>query len=173
MVSVRPRFAAALAAGTKTVELRRRFPEVSGGASLALYTTAPVAALTAIGVIEVVDRQPSAVLWERYQTRVGITKEEFDSYFDGCEVGCAVVLRRHHGLANPLSCAELAKAIPGFRAPQAYRFLDLAALGLDAIGRRRPRHAGLLSHHAADALAPDREVRGEPSTPPQAHPVRP
>lgn len=138
MVSVHPRFAAALAAGTKSVELRRRFPDVAAGAPLALYTTAPIAALTGIGVIEVVDRQAPAVLWERYQARAGITRDEFDAYFEGCAVGCAVVLRRHHRVARPLSIGALAEAIPGFRAPQAYRFVDLAALGLDAIGRRRP-----------------------------------
>ena len=45
MLSVRPRFARALLAGTKTAEIRRRFPDVPVGTTVVLYSSSPERAL--------------------------------------------------------------------------------------------------------------------------------
>jgi predicted transcriptional regulator len=125
LVSIHPRFASAISSGTKTVELRRKFPEVQPGTVLVIYVTLPVGAVVGVAIIERVDRGPPAELWEAIEFAAGVSRDEFDRYFKGSDVACAVRLRCYSPLPRAVRLAELSSV--ELKAPQSFRYLQLPA----------------------------------------------
>jgi predicted transcriptional regulator len=126
LLSVAPEFADKIAAGTKTVELRRRFPDVPVGTRVYFYVTLPVGAVTGRALIAQTDCDEPAALWARHHARVGLSHDRFAAYFAGCSRGFAVRLEDHESL-DPVALAVLRSVFPGFVAPQSYRFIHEAA----------------------------------------------
>lgn len=122
VVSIKPKYVQAIAAGKKTVELRRKFPSVKAGMWLVVYATLPVGAVVGMASIAEVDRRSPGELWEAHQQSVGVSKSVFDQYFDGCEEGHAVRLGEFRPL-TPTSVEQMAEILPGFRPPQSYRYM--------------------------------------------------
>jgi predicted transcriptional regulator len=136
LISLHPEFAQAIAAGTKTVELRRKFPDAAPGTWLVIYVTQPVGAVVGMVRIAGVERAPVTTLWSRYRKDVGVLKNEFDAYFRGCEEGYAVKLGERLAL-GPFSVDDMGDFVPGFRPPQSYRYVDANGFeGLRAGARR-------------------------------------
>jgi predicted transcriptional regulator len=123
LLSVAPEFAEKIAAGTKTVELRRRFPDVPLGTWVYLYVTLPVGALTGRARVFAIDADGPPALWARHHAGAGLSLDRFLRYFAGCERGYAVRLHAYETL-DPVALGTLRAALPGFVAPQSYRFLD-------------------------------------------------
>lgn len=127
LVSIKPDFAQAIANGTKTVELRRRFPCVHRGMSLVIYATQPVGGVVGLARIDRVEQATPDTLWAQYSGLVGIDKAAFDRYFDGCATGHAVHLSDFRPLEK-LEIATMAGLVPGFRPPQSFRYLSADTL---------------------------------------------
>src|SRR5690606_5451944 len=120
---LRPEYATAIADGRKTVELRRRFPRSAVGGWLVQYVTLPVAAVVGMSpIIDVRSGSPRS-LWRRYRRDGGISRGAFFDYFEECEIGYAVELGAFKAI-GPLSINDMGELLPGFRAPQSYRFID-------------------------------------------------
>src|SRR5690606_24827530 len=89
-LSIRPRFADQIFAGTKTVELRRVRHKVSPGDAVIVYVSgATKAVLGAFRVAGLYEAAPSSV-WRKFGGKLGLTKTEFDSYFEGREVAFGI-----------------------------------------------------------------------------------
>ena len=127
LVSLRPEFARAIAAGDKTVELRRRFPDLVPGTWLVIYVTKPVGAVVGMVRVEAVVRAPVADLWKQVGDHAGVSRETFFGYFAGCEEGCGVYLGERRSV-GPLFPDDMHAIIPGFRPPQSYRYVQHAGL---------------------------------------------
>lgn len=130
LVSVAPEFAEKIAEGSKTIELRRRFPNVPTGTWMYLYVTLPVGAILGRVKVANIDAGSPSVLWKRHRTKAGISQSRFDEYFEGTSAGFAVRLADYEAIA-PMSLEGLRTAMDGFVAPQSYRFLtsiDQAAI---------------------------------------------
>jgi len=114
LMSIRPEYAAAILAGSKTFELRRRRPSFAPGSRVVVYSSSPDQRL--LGTFEagnIHEESPSKV-WKVVSRTAGITREDFDAYFDGCEIAYAIEVRRPTRLdPKPLR----------FRPPQSYLFL--------------------------------------------------
>jgi predicted transcriptional regulator len=124
LVSIRPTYASKILDGHKTVELRRRFPEVSAvGATILIYSTSPVQAIVGYARIKNVLRLPIAQIWEIYGTAACIAAEHFDAYFDGLDYGFAILLEDVKTLNRQFKAAELKNQF-GFVPPQSFRYLD-------------------------------------------------
>lgn len=123
LLSVAPEFAAKIADGTKTVELRRRFPGVPLGTWVYLYVTLPVGAILGRARVAAIDVDSPARLWQRHREHVGLTRARFDAYYRGSNEGIAVQLAGYEAIV-PKALAALRGALDGFVAPQCYRFLD-------------------------------------------------
>lgn len=123
LISIKPEFVAAIAAGTKTVELRKRFPHVKTGMSLVIYATQPVGAIVGIARIDRVEQATPETLWKQHRHVVGIEQGLFDRYFDGCETGHAVHLSAYTPV-QPLDLKAMASISPGLRPPQSFRYLS-------------------------------------------------
>lgn len=121
LLSIKPRFADAIFAKAKGVELRRVRPRVSAGDLILVYVTSPRCALEgAFEVERVLEARPSA-LWQSVRRTAGITKTEFDDYYRGSKAAYGIVVRRVWKLA-PVSLAALRRA--RIRPPQSYHYID-------------------------------------------------
>ena len=67
LVSVRPIYASKILHGQKTVELRRKFPEVGAtGALILIYSSSPVSAVVGCARIKHVLKLPVSRIWKEY-----------------------------------------------------------------------------------------------------------
>jgi predicted transcriptional regulator len=123
LLSVAPEFADKIGAGTKTVELRRRFPDVTVGTWIYFYVTLPVGAVTGRARVAAIDVDEPGALWARHHAKAGLSRDRFIAYFAGCDRGFAVRLEGYEPL-SPVALAALRLEFRGFVAPQSYRFLD-------------------------------------------------
>lgn len=127
VVSVKPEYARAIAAGKKTVELRRRFPNVQPGAWLILYATLPMGVIVGKALIEAVEHEAPSDIWARHGGAAQVSKGFFDQYYAGRTQGVAVRLGAFIQF-GPLSMAEVRAVLPDFRPPQSYRYLGSEVL---------------------------------------------
>jgi predicted transcriptional regulator len=123
LLSLHPRFAKAIAEGSKTVELRRRFPTTAETGWLILYVTSPISAVVGMIRISRVTEAAPSTLWRHYGSAAVITKKDFDLYFEGCDRGFAIELGELRSF-EPLSQKEMARLVPGFTPPQSFRYIE-------------------------------------------------
>jgi predicted transcriptional regulator len=127
LLSVRPRFAESIMAGTKLAEIRRQRPGVDPGTLMIIYATVPVAAI--IGTARILDIQHGtpADVWSSHRDQVGVSRQEFDEYFSGTASAYALVLTDPQRLACPLTLDNMRSAA-NFHPPRSYRYLTRSAL---------------------------------------------
>lgn len=137
LLSLRPRFATAVAEGRKTVELRRRFPEVAPGTRLVIYATLPVGAVVGMATISHVDHGTPDNIWERHGASVALTRSEFDVYLRGTDSARAVVLIQYTALPVPVPLDRMREL--GVEPPQGFIYLDAKVMaGLTQCGSKQP-----------------------------------
>ncbi|MEX1141104.1 MAG: hypothetical protein WD399_06770 [Thermoleophilaceae bacterium] len=123
LLSVKPRFATLLLDGTKTVEIRRGRVRLEDGATCLLYSSSPERAL--VGTVEVGTTEtghPSDI-WDRWGSRTGLRRDEFDDYLRDCAMATAIVIREVQQLESPIPLDVLRNRREGFVTPQSYRFV--------------------------------------------------
>ncbi len=124
VLSLKPRFAEAILAGTKTVELRRTTPKIEVPMRTLLYASTPVRALLGTCIITSVTSANLADLWREFGSRAGLPHPEFKSYFDGVEVGTALTLAQQQPLTRRVPLQDLRAEPIGFRPPQSFAYVD-------------------------------------------------
>ena len=124
VLSLKPRFAEAILAGDKTVELRRTEPKIVVPTKALLYATTPVRALLGTCVITNVRSADLAVLWNEYGSRSGLLHHEFQQYFEGAEVGAALTLTHPQPFSRKISLQDLRAMPRSFRPPQSFAYVD-------------------------------------------------
>lgn len=121
LLSVKPRFADQIIAGTKTVEFRRSWAAKPVGLAV-IYSSSPVQRL--VGIVDVegtVLASPSAV-WTTCRSRgPGLERKELMEYFRGKSQAYGVLLGGVTLPSKPIPPKSLIKA---FRPPQSYRYLS-------------------------------------------------
>ena len=123
LISIRPRFAEMIFAGTKTVELRRVCPKAEPGDLALVYVSSPAMELRgSFEVGKILTGSPSA-LWKKIGKRTGITRNEFFAYFRGKKVAHALVIKRAWPLASPVCLKTIRNSKGGFRPPQNFHYL--------------------------------------------------
>ncbi|MBU0916927.1 MAG: ASCH domain-containing protein [Gammaproteobacteria bacterium] len=131
LLSVKPRFADQIIAGTKTVEFRRSWAAKPVGLAV-VYSSSPVQRL--VGIVEIegtVLASPSSV-WTKCRSRgPGLERKELMEYFSGKSQAYGILLGGVTLPSKPISPKSLFKA---FRPPQSYRYLS--ANELRRIGKK-------------------------------------
>src|SRR4051794_8665524 len=92
LLSVRPRFAASLLDGTKTVEVRRRRVRVPDGAVCLLYASSPMRALVGAITVSTTESASAEDLWSRHGHAMGLDRKEYDEYLEGAANPCAIIV---------------------------------------------------------------------------------
>lgn len=124
LISIRPRFAEMIFAGSKQVELRRVCPSASSGDLALVYVSSPAMELRgSFEVGSILTASPSA-LWKKIGEKSGITRAEFLAYFKGKKQAHALIIKRVWALPTPVHLKTLRQAKGGFRPPQNFHYLN-------------------------------------------------
>ncbi|MFD9735734.1 hypothetical protein [Umezawaea sp. NPDC059074] len=123
LLSLRPRFADAILDRSKTVELRRTRIAAPAGTQLILYSSTPVMAVVGVATLMDRDVDTPARIWRRYRTKMGLSRAEFDQYFEGADLATAVVVGNATRLVDAHTLAYL-RSQTGFHPPQSFRYLS-------------------------------------------------
>ncbi len=128
LLSIRPRFVALIFAGKKTVELRRVKPRVQVGDLVVVYASGITKGV--VGAFEVAGVTVGApsFIWRKHAAGTGLTKPEFNSYFNEVSVGYAIRIGKIWKNQEPVPLNTLRKRRAGFRPPQGYHYWKLDEL---------------------------------------------
>ena len=122
VMSIKPVYAERIACGDKRVEFRRRFSMQFTQYAAWMYISTPVREVRLMCRIGRIIQAPPKLLWRTYKECAGVSREAYQQYFAGCEVGSALELTEVALLDEPVSLARLADL--GFRAPMSYRLIQ-------------------------------------------------
>lgn len=125
LLSVRPEFANALLAGTKTAEVRRRFPSIAAGTTLYVYASSPSRQVIGTLRTSAVHRLPPESVWNRFKRMIGIDRGYLDAYLDGVEHAAIIEVDTPTTWTRPVSLLELRRHV-AVEPPQSYRYLDVS-----------------------------------------------
>ena len=116
--SIKKKYSDRIFSKDKRFEFRRQNVKVFTGDVCLIYTTSPVKEIGGCFIVKSKIREPIENLWELTKAKRGVSKEEFDEYFEGCEYGTAILLYRVKKFDETFSIHELKqkKFIP----PQSY-----------------------------------------------------
>ena len=117
IISIHPRYADAILDGTKTIELRRRVPELANGTQLWIYATRPTAAVVGLTTITEVNRAHPRTIWQKHRNGAGVDHASFKEYFLGAREAVAILLGTTKRV-GPISIEELRKVRDRFHPPQ-------------------------------------------------------
>lgn len=121
LLSIKPKYADLILAGSKRIELRRSWTDEDIGV-LVLYSSAPVQRLVGVAYIDTVRIEPPDKLWKLAEEfGGGVTREEFDGYFAGKRKTFGIMIKS-------VDVAELQidpkVVFEEFVPPQSYMYLD-------------------------------------------------
>jgi predicted transcriptional regulator len=123
LLSIRPEYALKILDGTKTVELRRRFPRSYQHGRVILYISHPVKAIVGgFHISRIMEGDPDAI-WEAAGTISGISREKFNDYYFGTANGYAIFIDRVWRYKTPIPLDLLRQDIPNFTVPQSFRYI--------------------------------------------------
>lgn len=124
VLSLRPRFAEAILAGVKTVELRRTEPKIVVPTRALMYAASPVRALLGTCVITSVRCTDLAALWREHGSDAALSYEEFQQYFEGVDVGTALTLTAPQPFRRRVPLQDMQAKPESFRPPQSFAYVD-------------------------------------------------
>ncbi len=122
LLSVHPRFATAILAGSKTVEVRRQRVAAPPGIPVLLYATAPTMAVVGMARIASVHVASPKEVWSAHSAQTGITRREYDAYMSGATQASGLTLEDPVSLDEPVTLSALRSA-GAFHPPQSYRYM--------------------------------------------------
>lgn len=133
LISIHPDYANAILDGTKTIELRRRIPELANGTRLWIYATRPTAAVVGVATISDVSRAHPRTIWRKHRDGAGVDHASFMEYFHGAQEAIAILLAAVKRV-GPISIEELREIRDHFHPPQV--LLRLSDAEAKALQRR-------------------------------------
>ncbi len=120
LLSIKPKYADLILAGTKKVELRRSWPSNDIGV-LVLYSSSPVQRLVGLAYVDRVNETDVNGLWELARDNGGgVTHDELIEYFDGKKVAYGIMIK---GTRAAQYVADPKELFPEFTPPQSYLYL--------------------------------------------------
>ncbi len=123
LMSIKPKYADLIFAGTKTIELRRVCPKVGPGDLVLVYVSSPRMALVGgFEIAGIVTDEPQA-LCEKWLTQSGVEKETFLRYFQGSATAYGILIGRTWQLESATELNTLRHRKGGFHPPQSYRYV--------------------------------------------------
>jgi len=120
LLSIRPQFAERIFEGVKHYEFRRVLFKDRSVKKIIVYASAPVSRVIGEFEIEDILELEKEGLWHQTKEYSGISKECFDQYFQGRQVGYAIKIRKAYLYETPL---ELEKSFNIKHAPQSFVYV--------------------------------------------------
>lgn len=123
LLSVKPRFSRQIAAGTKTVELRRRPLRVPSGTTMWIYSTLPSGSVEVVARVRTIQSGCPKTLWHRFGEQAGVTREEFFEYYSGLQLGYVVSIENAEPIRSEVPLDAIRRVEPKFQPPQFFTWL--------------------------------------------------
>lgn len=130
LLSIKPEYAKKIFKDqTKKVELRRVRTRLTQGDIVLVYVSSPEKVFVgSFEVEEVIDskasRQELKKFWEEVKDYVGISRQEFDSYYKGASFIVGIRIKNIRPFENPVELERLQEKLSYLRPPQSYRYLE-------------------------------------------------
>ena len=124
LISLKPQHADHIFGGEKSVELRKRLPKIASGTRIWIYATLPVAAIRGYALLTQIESRSPRTIWRDWGDQTGISKKEFDAYFEDCRIAHALVLKNIMVMSRALPLARIREMVRGFHPPQFYFYLN-------------------------------------------------
>ena len=128
LLSIHPVYVEKIFAGTKTVELRKRKPNVDVGSKVVIYSTMPECEIVGFATISGFEVCRPSQLWSKVSSSCGVTKSEFNSYFSSSEMSVGIHLKDPVWFEDAFTLSDLRKLWPGFHPPQQFQYLQESRL---------------------------------------------
>lgn len=122
LISIKPQYAAAIYAGTKTFELRKCQPHVAVGTPMLIYETSPVKRITGVAYYCGTIVGNPWRLWYKLCYSLGIEYKPFMDYYKTDRFAYAWRLIQAKKFARPMQLSDLNLSRP----PQSYQFIELS-----------------------------------------------
>jgi predicted transcriptional regulator len=123
VISVQSRFVERISSGRKAAELRRRAPRIQPGCRVWIYTKAPEAMISiCVTVDRIITGRPEEI-WQSHRSHLGVSLDEFQSYFGETETACAIFFNRVEDLSPGVALSEMRSKSKGFHPPQFFKRL--------------------------------------------------
>ena len=121
LLSIRPKYAEAIAEGRKSFEFRKSMFKYHSIERVYLYVTKPVSKVVgSFKVGTIICREPK-LLWEELGRHSGISSWEFFEYFKDSDVGFAIEIKDLEVFQTPVDPSLF---VPGFKPPRSFRYID-------------------------------------------------
>jgi predicted transcriptional regulator len=109
--------------------LRRIRPKhVRQGALVLIYISSPVQALAGAFIIKDIIEKPLGELWRLVHDNAGVTRAEYDEYFQGVDTGVSFIFNEVRTFDEPIKIQQWAEKGIVFRAPQGFRYATINEL---------------------------------------------
>jgi predicted transcriptional regulator len=136
LISIKPKHVIQIFSGDKTVELRKRRPNVASGARVWIYATAPIAAIKGYASLVRIKSGSPASIWGTLGAQTGVSKDEFDFYFRARDLAHALILTDVMEMKRPLPLEHIRKMIHEFHPPQFFCHLNGARQSMRLYARK-------------------------------------
>ena len=123
VISVKEEYLTLILSGEKTIELRRKVINVPPGSRVWLYAKSPTAHIRACATVRMVVKATPRAVWSRYHSKVGITRDQSDSYFEGSSIACAILLKDVRRVVPAVELSDLRSRLKSFHPPQFFKRL--------------------------------------------------
>jgi predicted transcriptional regulator len=121
LLSIKPKYVEMIFAGTKRVELRRKWPIKEEIAVMVVYSSAPVQKLVGVVFIGQIEESDFDGLWALADANGGgVTYDELKSYTEGKEKVYGVMIDRVKAAEVQVDPKDL---FPNFTPPQSFLYL--------------------------------------------------
>lgn len=124
LMSIKPRYADMIFAGTKTIELRRVCPKIGPGDLVLVYVSGPRMALVGGFEVEGVATATPAALCRSHLKLSGLNRDAFMNYFEGTTQAYGILIGRTWQFEEATELATLRRRKGGFHPPQSYRYVQ-------------------------------------------------
>jgi len=122
-MSIKPKYADLIFAGTKTIELRRVCPKDRPRDLVLVYVSSPRMALVGgFEVASILSGEPLTIC-NRWQSQSGVNKEVFKHYFQGAATSYGILIGRTWQFDSATELKALRRRKGGFHPPQSYRYV--------------------------------------------------
>lgn len=123
LLSVKPHFANALVHGTKTCEVRRRFPALSPGTLVYLYSSSPERKVIGRARLASISTLSPPDVWRLHSSEIGIDRKFLFSYLEGVQKASLLFLDSPELWPTQMPLSLLRNKLE-LEPPQSFRYLD-------------------------------------------------
>jgi predicted transcriptional regulator len=154
LVSIKPKYAAEILSGSKSVEIRRKFSRRWVGSRVVLYASRPLGALVGEATIDSVTSGGPEEIWSRFGSRIGCSSEEYEAYVRSAPDVYAIELCDVFPYIYPVSLAQISHLVQkDLRPPQS--FCDLRLDDGNSAWAKAVSMASLLHGRFANSARPE------------------